>query len=80
MTLVLRWNAAQRSLVTRWRGPKGMAEAIERQSERPIAAIIGPPGPAGGGGGTILAPVVDGSFPPALIQNPDGSLVLAEIA
>ena len=34
--------------------------------------------PTGGGISNPWGPVVDGSFPPVFVQNPDGSLVLAE--
>lgn len=52
MSLVLRWRAPDRPIVTRWRGPDGMVEAATRNSELPIAAIVGPPGPAGSGAGS----------------------------
>ena len=47
MTLTLRWRTPERPIVTRWRGPDGMAEALARNPALPIAAIIGPPGPPG---------------------------------
>lgn len=52
MSLVLRWRAPDRAIVTRWRGPEGLAEALVRDPAAPIAAIIGPPGPAGPTGAT----------------------------
>ena len=56
MSLILRWRVPGRAIVTRWRGPGGMAEALTRDPELPIAAIIGPPGPQGpqGPAGTPL--------------------------
>ena len=47
MTLTLRWRTPERPIVTRWRGPDGMAAALARNPALPIAAIIGPPGPPG---------------------------------
>lgn len=47
MTLVVRWRAPARRITARWRGPQGIAEAVTRDPTTPIAAIIGPPGPAG---------------------------------
>lgn len=47
MTLVLRWRIPKRAIVTRWSGPDGMAEALARDPEMPIAALVGPPGPQG---------------------------------
>ena len=47
MSLILRWRVPGRAIVTRWSGPDGMAEALTRDPELPIAAIIGPPGPPG---------------------------------
>ncbi len=53
MTLLLRWRVPERPIETRWRGPEGMAEALERDPARPVAAIIGPPGPSGSGGSGV---------------------------
>jgi hypothetical protein len=50
MTLTLRWNIPQRRILSRWRGPQGMTDALARHPELPIAAIVGPPGPPGPGG------------------------------
>ena len=47
MTLLLRWRIPAPAIVTRWRGPAGMMTAVTRNPTRPIAAIVGPPGPAG---------------------------------
>lgn len=46
--IVLRWRVPQRRIIVRWRGPAGMAEAIDREPATSLAAIVGPPGPAGG--------------------------------
>lgn len=53
MTLVLRWRVPPPTIRTRWRGPAGLAEAVRRAPETPIAAIIGPPGDAGPAGPEI---------------------------
>ena len=47
MTLVLRWRLADPPIVTRWRGPAGMAAVVERRPPGPIATIVGPTGPQG---------------------------------
>lgn len=47
MTLVLGWRVPDRAIVTRWQGPDGLAEALERDPALAIAAIVGPPGPQG---------------------------------
>jgi hypothetical protein len=47
MTLAVRWRAPPRNVTTRWRGPLGMLEALGRDPQLPVAAIIGPPGPIG---------------------------------
>lgn len=56
MTLVLGWRVPDRAIVTRWRGPDGLAEALVRDPALEIAAIVGPPGPPGpqGPAGTPL--------------------------
>lgn len=54
MSLTLRWRAPARGIVTRWRGPDGMVQALTRNPELPVAAIIGPPGLTGPGGGAPL--------------------------
>lgn len=47
MSLTLRWRAPARAITTRWRGPNGMVQALTRNAELAVAAIIGPPGPTG---------------------------------
>lgn len=47
MSLILRWRAPARAIAMRWRGPAGMIEPLTRDPLSPVAAIIGPPGPAG---------------------------------
>ena len=47
MTLAVRWRAPPRKISTLWRGPLGMLEALSRNPELPVAAIVGPPGPIG---------------------------------
>lgn len=53
MSLALRWRVPDRRIVTRWRGPAGLAESVARNPEAPFAAIIGPPGPPGSGSGAV---------------------------
>ncbi len=53
MSLALRWRVPGRRILTRWRGPSGLAEAVARNPETPVAAIIGPPGPPGSGSGAV---------------------------
>lgn len=53
MSLTLRWRVPDRRIVTRWRGPSGLAESIARNPATPVAAIIGPPGPPGTGSGAV---------------------------
>lgn len=52
MSMVLRWRVPDRAIVTRWRGPEGLADAVARAPDLPIAAVIGPPGPTGATGAT----------------------------
>ncbi|MGE3690244.1 MAG: hypothetical protein AB7F98_02550 [Novosphingobium sp.] len=62
MSLTLRWRAPDRPVVTRWRGPDGMVEALTRNAELPVAAIIGPPGPSGSGSGAAAPVRIDASL------------------
>ena len=50
--LTLRWRVPPRPVVTRWRGPLGMAPALGRDPVLPVAAIVGPPGLQGPTGPT----------------------------
>jgi len=45
--IVLRWRKIPPQIVTRWRGPAPGPLPIGSPPPRPIAAIIGPPGPPG---------------------------------
>lgn len=48
MTLVLRWRKPAPTVPTRWRGPDGRVfAAAAAPTPRPIASVIGVPGPAG---------------------------------
>ena len=47
MSLTIRWRTPARRITTRWRGPAGLAQALTRNPQMPVAAIIGPQGPAG---------------------------------
>jgi hypothetical protein len=49
MSLILAWRVPAPTISTLWRGPAGMAQAVERNPQAPVAAIIGPPGPSGAG-------------------------------
>lgn len=62
MNLLLRWRIPERPIVTRWRGPEGMAQALERDPSLPIAAIIGPPGPSGSVGSGAVPQRIDASL------------------
>jgi hypothetical protein len=44
VNLILRWRNPEPRIATRWRGPAGLAEAIEREPLYPVAAVVGPPG------------------------------------
>lgn len=46
--LALRWRKPGHTITTRWRGPDGRTTAAaEANPPRPIASLIGPPGPTG---------------------------------
>ncbi len=59
MTLAVRWRTPPRKIPTLWRGPLGMLEALSRNPDLPVAAIVGPPGPVGpqGAAGAGSAPL-----------------------
>jgi hypothetical protein len=57
MSLVLRWRVPGPRIATRWRGPAGLAEAIEREPMYPVAAVVGPPG---SGGDPVFSPLAVG--------------------
>lgn len=96
MTMLVRWRVPPRKVPTRWRGPAGMAAAIERESNAPIAAIVGPPGPQGpqGPAGAGSAPLrLDASLsstwilthglgrvPTAQVYLSSGETVLADVS
>lgn len=86
MSLVLRWNIPRRGLTLRWRGPAGMAEAVERQAEPPVAAVIGPPGMAGDVvrldaslAATWTLPHTLGRVPCVQVFLADGEAVVADV-
>lgn len=89
MTLVLRWRVPPRQVATRWRGPAGLATAIEREPLAPIAAVVGPPGTGGAGstpvridaplGATWTLPHSLGRVPLVQVFMPDGEQVLADV-
>jgi hypothetical protein len=58
VSLAVRWRTPPRKLPTLWRGPLGMLEALGRDPALPVAAIVGPPGPAG-----LQGPAGAGSAP-----------------
>lgn len=87
MSLVLRWRIPARRITARWRGPAGMAAAIERAPDAPLAAIIGPPGPAGTVlrldaplAATWILPHSIGRVPAVQVFLADGEAVAADIA
>lgn len=91
MTLVLRWRVPPPPIVTRWRGPAGMADAVRRDPATPIAAIVGPVGPAGPPGvsrqydvtspaGTWILPHDLGRVPAVAVYLADGEAVIADVA
>lgn len=77
MTLVLGWRIPQRRIATRWRGPEGMAQAIARHPELPVAAVVGPPGPPG----PDAAPVrIDASLASTwILANPLGRIPTVQV-
>lgn len=88
--LVLRWRVPARRLALRWRGPLGMAQSLERAPPAPVAAVIGPPGPAGTGGAplrldaalaaTWTLPHPFGRAPTVQVFLDSGEAVLADVA
>lgn len=62
MTLILRWTMVQPAISLRWRGPdESLIEALAVNPAAPVAAIIGPQGPAGSASGGVNW--VDGETP-----------------
>ena len=91
--LTLRWRVPPRPIVTRWRGPLGMAQALARDPVLPIAAIVGPPGPAGPLGptgaplrlnaslaATWILPHPLGRVPAAQVVLANGESVIADLS
>lgn len=77
MTLILRWAVLSPALKLRWRGPsEAMLDAIARNPEAPIAAIIGPQGPAGGGSGGP-GNWIDGEVPGGVKDGSNANFTLA---
>ena len=83
MSVTLRWRVPPRPIVTRWRGPLGMAQALTRNPVLPIAAIVGPPGPQGPQGqpGPIGAPLrLDASLAATwILPHPLGRVPAAQV-
>ena len=94
--LALRWRVPPRPIVTRWRGPLGMAQALARDPLLPIAAIVGPPGATGAPGpvgptgaplrldaslaATWILPHPLGRVPAAQVMLTSGESVIADVA
>lgn len=54
MSLVLQWRKAAPPVVTRWCGPDGgVVQSAAAADPVPVAAVVGPPGPAGPVGGLV---------------------------
>jgi hypothetical protein len=86
VSLVLRWRLPERRITARWRGPGGMIEAVGREPATPIAAIVGPPGPAGGVlrldaplAATWILPHPLGRIPATQVYLADGEAVAADV-
>ena len=83
MSLVLRWRVSPRSIVTRWRGPLGMAQALTRNPMLPVAAIVGPPAAQGpqGQAGPVGAPLrLDASLAATwILPHPFGRVPAAQV-
>jgi hypothetical protein len=76
MTMILRWRYVTPALGLRWRGQTDeMLEAIAANPAAPIAAIIGPRGAAGSGGGSINW--VDGEAPAGVKNGTNRAYTLA---
>ena len=53
--MILRWRKPDPIIRTRWSGPDGRVVALAQSNPaQPIAAVIGPPGPAGDADGALL--------------------------
>lgn len=83
MSLVLRWRVSPRSIVTRWRGPLGMVQALTRDPVLPVAAIVGPPAAQGpqGQAGPVGAPLrLDASLAATwILPHPFGRVPAAQV-
>jgi hypothetical protein len=77
MSLTIRWRAPDRAIVSRWRGPAGMLEALTRNPLMPVAAIIGPPGPGGAGSAPVR---IDASLASTwVLANPLGRVPTVQV-
>ena len=83
MSVTLRWRVPPRPIVTRWRGPLGMAQALTRNPVLPIAAIVGPPGlqgPTGPTGATGTPLRLDASLAATwILPHPLGRVPAAQV-
>ena len=78
MTLVLQWRQPDPALVLRWRGPADeMMMAIAANPQTAIAAVIGPPGASGAGGGG--ASWIDGEIPSGTKNGVNRVFTLAHV-
>ncbi len=63
MTLVLGWRQPDPPVLTQWRGPdSNLALSALAVPPRPLAAIVGPPGPAGPSFNLDAANIDGGTF------------------
>lgn len=90
MIIDLRWRIPAAPVPNRWRGPLGMLAAVERDPAWPLAAIVGPPGPAGPSAAplrldaplaaTWVLPHPLGRIPTVHLYLASGEIVLSDIA
>ncbi len=65
MTLNLVWRQPSPPIITQWRGPSGtiLPSALAPLAPPVLAAVIGPPGPTGAAGATVLTGEITLSLP-----------------
>lgn len=80
--LVLRWRKGPPPVAVRWRGPDAaMTITMADAGPAPVAAVIGPPGPAGPVGGLVTCPAGEAiGGQRAVTIGPDGKAYRASPA